>query len=230
MRINDFGENKVNEMLKKNKKRQIEKVLVLVSVLVMVIALLIIPKYETMIEHQVLLVERKNYSLALPDAMSEESYLAKLKTIGEQLDELQKSIPSEIDTIQLYEGIAKIADISKVELVSVKFYPIDPQMDDRIGTKIDNEFIDKEDKSIIGPDKKRFVRCQLMVICSGNDDHLMAFLNELNNFQPAIRILSYEIEGASEKRMSLKLESYGFQDEKTSSVNEKVDNVKKRNE
>ncbi|AFA49384.1 hypothetical protein [Acetobacterium woodii] len=221
MKRNEFGENKTNERPKKDQKRQIEKAIVFVSVLVMVIALLIIPKYQTVIEHQALLAERKTYSLALPDAMSEESYLAKLKNIGEQLDELQKNLPSEIDTIQLYEGIANIAEISKVDLVSVKFYPIDPQIDDIIGTKIDNEFIDKEDKSIIGPDKKSFVRCQLIVICSGNDDHLMAFLNELNNFQPAIRILNYEIEGASEKRMSLKLESYGFQDEKTSIIKEK---------
>lgn len=217
-------------MLKKDRKRQIEKAIVLASLLVILIALLVIPKYETVIKHQTLLSERITYNLALPDAMSEENYLAKLKIIGEQLDELQKSLPSEIDTIQLYEGIVNIAEISKVDLVSVKFYPIEAQIDDMMGTQIDNEFMEKEDKTITGPDEKKFVRCQFMVICSGQDDQFMAFLNELNNFQPVIRILHYEIESSNEKRMTLLLESYGLQEEKTPVVKEKADNFKNANE
>lgn len=210
----DQKASKAMEHHRKNKKIRIEKAMVAGALIVILIALLVIPKYETYRESKLILEERVRYNLELPDEMTEETYLRQLKTIGEQLSENQRKLPESLDTVSLYEMVAKMAESAKVGLISLEFGSADIQIDDRLGTRIDADFLENEDKVITGPDGKYLTTCGFAVVCFGNDQKFMAFLNELNQCSPVIRVISCEIEKgpADEKQMRLKLESYGIKE------------------
>lgn len=197
-----------------NKKIRIEKGIVAGALLVILIALLIIPKYETYRHDKLILADKVVKNLELPDKMNEESYLAQLEIIGEQLDETRNNLPENLDTVSLYESVAKMAASAKVGLTALTFDPADILIDDQLGMRIDAHFRENEEKSIQGPDGKFLATCEFTAVCSGNDNTFMAFLNELNQGSPVIRVISYEIEkgSADEKQMRLKLESYGVQE------------------
>lgn len=197
-----------------NKKIRIEKGIVSGAVIVILIALLIIPKYEAYRENKSILADKVRYNLELPDEMTEETYLKQLKKIGEQLDETRNNLPESMDTVSLYEAMAKMAASAKVGLTSLEFGQADIQIDEQLGMKIDAGFLENEEKVIVGPDGKYLTNCEFAVICSGSDQTFMAFLNELNQCSPVICVISYEIEKgpADEKQMRLKLESYGLQE------------------
>lgn len=200
----------------KNKKNRIEKGIVAGAIIVILIALLVIPKYEAYRENKLMLAEKVSYNLELPDEMTEETYLKQLKAIGEQLNENRSNLPESLDTISLYASLAKMAESAKVGLTSLEFGPANIEIDDQLGIKIDESFLEKDEKSITGPDGKFLTTCEFVILCSGNDETFIAFLNELNQCSPVICVISYEIEAAAadQKQMRLKLESYAVQEDK----------------
>lgn len=197
-----------------HKKSSIEKGIVAGALIVILIALLIIPKYQAYRYDKSILADKAVYNLELPDEMNEESYLKQLGIISEQLDETRINLPENLDTVSLYEVVAKMAASAKVNLTALAFDPAVIVIDDQLGTSIDKHFLENEEKSIQGPDGKFLVTCQFTAVCLGNDKTFMAFLNELNQCSPVIRIISYEIEKgpADENQIRLKLESYGVQE------------------
>lgn len=214
----------------KNKKTRIEKWIVLGALLVILMALFVIPKYKAYAKNKEVLAEKVSYNMALPDEMSEETYLAELKSISDQLDISKKSLPENIDTIRLYEVVAKKAESCQLGLISVKFEQADSHIDNSIGDRIEKGFSEKVEKNIQVSDGKILTACKFVVICTGNDDQLIAFLNELNQCQPIISVLTYEIESdvTNKKTMTLKLESFGIQEEDRFNIN--VDDEKFANE
>lgn len=199
----------------KSKKIRIEKGIFFGALLVILIALLVLPKYQAYAKNNEILAEKSRYNMELPDEMSEETYLEELKSIGDQLDASKKSIPENIDTIRLYEGVAKKAESCQLGLISVKFDLADSRINDAIGGRIEKGFSEKEEKTIQVSDGKFLSACKFVMICSGNDDQFIAFLNELNQFEPVIRVINYEIESdaTNKKTMTLKLESFGIQEQ-----------------
>lgn len=208
-------DEKRSQSLKNNKKNRIEKGIVSGALIVILIALLIIPKYEAYRNNKSILADKVRYNLELPDQMTEETYLKELKKIGGELDETRNNLPDNLDTVRLYQAVAKMAESAEVGLSSLEFGPIDILIDEQLGVRIAESFQKNEEKSIKGPDGKFLATCEFAVVCSGNDESFMAFLNELNQSSPIIRVISYEIEkGTTEKKqMRLKLESYGIQED-----------------
>lgn len=211
--IERFDENvsKSLENHQKNKKTRIEKGIVTGAVMIILIALLVIPKYEAYQENKMMLAEKVEYNLELPDEMTEETYLKQLKIIAGQLNETRNNLPESLDTVSLYETVAKMAESAKVGLTSLEFGSMEIEIDDQLGKRIDEGFIENQEKTIIGPDGKFLTVCEFTVICTGNDQTFMAFLDELNKCSPIIQVISYQISNSSEgeKRMRLKLQSYG---------------------
>lgn len=214
--IQQFDEKSIRtpDNHQKNKKIRIEKGIVAAALIVILIALLVIPKFEAYRENKLMLAEKVNYSMGLPDEMTEEDYLKQLEIIGEQLNENRSKLPESLDTVRLYESVAKMAESAKVGLTSLEFGPADIQIDDQLGMKIDKDFMENEEKIIAGPDSRFLTSCEFTVVCSGNEEKFIAFLNELNQCSPVIRVISYEIEKgtADEKQLRLKLESYAVQE------------------
>jgi hypothetical protein len=202
------------ENQRRNKKIRIQKGIVAAAVIIILMALLVIPKYEAYRENKLILAEKSNYNMGLPDEMTEESYIKELEIIGGQLNENRNNLPESLDTVRLYQSVAQMAESAKVSLTSLEFGPANIEIDDRLGMKIDKAFMENEEKIIAGPDRRFLTTCEFAVVCSGNDDTFMAFLNELNQGSPVVRVISYEIEAGSadEKQMSLKLESYAVQE------------------
>nr|WP_320026767.1 hypothetical protein [uncultured Acetobacterium sp.] len=205
----------------KSKKIRIEKWIILGALLVILMALFVIPKYKAYAKNKEVLAEKISYNMALPDEMSEETYLEELKRIGDQLDVSKKSLPENIDTIRLYEVVAKKAESCQLGLISVKFEQADAHIDTIIGDRIEKGFSEKEEKNIRVSDGKILTACKFNVVCVGNDDQIIDFLNELNQCQPIIRVLTYEIEGdvTNKKTVTLKLESFGIQEEDRFNIN-----------
>lgn len=198
-----------------SKRIKVEKWIVLGAILIILMALFMVPKYKAYAENKEVLAEKISYNMALPDEMSEETYLEELQSIGDQLDVSKNSLPENIDTIRLYEVVAKEVESCQMRLISVKFDQVDSRIDDLIGGRIEKGFSEKEEKTIQISDGKFLTACKFNVTCVGNDDQIIAFLNELNQCQPIIRVLAYEIEGdvTNKKTITLKLESFGIQEE-----------------
>lgn len=212
----------------KPNKARIEKGLVFGALLVIMIALLVLPKYQAYAKKTEILAEKSCYNMELPDEMSEETYLEELKSIGDQLDASKKSLPENIDTIRLYEGVAKKAESCQLGVISVKFDSADSRIDDTIGGRIEKGFSEKEEKTIQVSDGKFLTTCKFVMICSGNDDQFLAFLKELNQFEPVIRVINYEIESdaTNKKTITLKLESFGIQEQEQEQINKKTGDEK----
>lgn len=198
----------------KSSKVRLEKSLVAGALIVILMALLVIPKYEAYQENQMILAEKAGYNQELPDEMTEETYLKQLKKIDEELSVTRIALPERLDSVSLYEAVVKKAEAAQVSLTSLDFEPPDIVIEDQLGLKIDGDFIQREEKSITGPDGKFLTSCQFTAVCSGNDDTLAAFLNEINQSAPAIRVISYQIEkgATNEKKLRLIMASYAVQD------------------
>lgn len=226
----DKKSTKTNDPNKKSKKKRAEKGIVWGALFVIIVTLFVMPKYEAYAKSKAMLAEKIRYNQELPDEMSEDQYLEELKIIGEQLDASKKNLPETIDTSSLYEGMAKMAEAAQVSLISVKFDPPDSLIDDALGMRIDKDFADKEEKTIQGADGKFLTACKFTVLCAGNDEQFIALLNHLNQHQPIIRVLNYEIasDEANKKRMILKLESYGIQEEKSDKKSKAVEFINER--
>lgn len=198
----------------KSSKVRLEKSLVAGALIVILMALLVIPKYEAYQENQMILAEKAGYNQGLPDEMTEETYLKQLKKIDEELSVTRIALPERLDSVSLYEAVVKKAEAAQVSLTSLDFEPPDIVIEDQLGLKIDGDFIQREEKSITGPDGKFLTSCQFTAVCSGNDDTLAAFLNEINQSAPAIRVISYQIEkgATNEKKLRLIMASYAVQD------------------
>lgn len=198
-----------------NKKISIQRGIISGALIVIIIALLVIPKFEAYRDSRLMLAEKIRYNLDLPDKMTEEHYLEQLKSIGEQLNETLAELPERMDTVNLYEVVAKVAESTKVNLTSLEFGVVNFQIDDQLGLRIDDDFEENIEKTIKGPDGKFLTKCEFTVVCSGNDESFMAFLDALNQCKPVIRVISYEVEkgSAENKLMRLKLESYVVQEE-----------------
>lgn len=210
----DEKKSKTSDSTDRFKKTTIQSGIVFGALLVILITLFVIPKYKAYAENKEILREKIQYNLELPDEMSEKQYLEELKSIGDQLDVNRKSLPENIDTTSLYEGMVKMAESAQVGVLSIKFEPTDSRIDDVIGMRIEKGFLEKEEKTIQAPDGKFLTTCKFVVICSGSEAQIIAFLNELNLYQPIIRVLHYEIESdaANKKKITLELESYGIQE------------------
>lgn len=106
--------------------------------------------------------------------------------------------------------MVEMAEKSEVNLVSVKFAPLNTQIDEALGQKIEPAFSDRDDKTIKGPDDRYLARCVFVVVCSGDEANCVRFLKELVAYQPIIRVIGTEIKGElpAQKTMTLQLESY----------------------
>ncbi|WP_303867129.1 hypothetical protein [Acetobacterium wieringae] len=195
-----------------NQKIKVQKGIIASAVIVTLMALLVIPKYESYCEQKLILAEKERYTMELPDEMSEEHYLNELEMIRQQLDDNRSSLPERLDTVSLYENIGRMAEVAKVGVVSVEFGAADIQIDESLGIQINRDFQNSDEKTITGPDGKILTRCEYVVVCTGNDDTFIDFLNELNRCVPVIRVISYEIEAGAmgEKRLRMRLESFGI--------------------
>lgn len=195
-----------------NPKIKIQKGIIAGAVIVILMALLVIPKYESYCEEKLILAEKERYNMELPDEMSEEHYLKELEVISQQLDDNRSRLPERLDTVSLYENIGRMAEVAKVGVLSVEFGAADVQIDESLGMQINQNFQNSDEKTIIGPDGKILTRCEYVVVCTGNDDTFIEFLNELDRCVPVIRVISYEIEAGAmgEKRLRMRLESFGI--------------------
>ncbi|MBC3887206.1 hypothetical protein GH810_02640 [Acetobacterium paludosum] len=210
--IIDKENQEKSETTNKGLKLEIEKGLILAAFIIMLTVLFLVPEYEMVVANKEMLAEKNNISIGFPEKMTEKEYLSEFGNIREKIEEYKINIPDMIDSVGLYAGIVEMAEKAEVELISVKFNPIDTQMDEAVGLEMENE-----DKIIKGPDGRYLARCSFAIIYSGNEANSIRFLQEVENYQPILKTTDFEIKGEvlSEKTMTLKLESYGMIDEET---------------
>lgn len=206
------GENNSGTRTTRQTNLKIQKGIIAGAVIVILMALLVIPKYESYCAKRLILAEKERYNMELPDEMSEEQYLNELRVISQQLDDNRSRLPERLDTVSLYENIGRMAEVAKVGVLSVEFGAADVQIDESLGMQINQNFQNSEEKTIIGPDGKILTRCEYVVVCTGNDNTFIEFLNELDRCVPVTRVISYEIETGAmgEKRLRMRLESFGI--------------------
>lgn len=206
------GENNSGTRTTRQTNLKIQKGIIAGAVIVILMALLVIPKYESYCAKRLILAEKERYNMELPDEMSEEHYLNELRVISQQLDDNRSRLPERLDTVSLYENIGRMAEVAKVGVLSVEFGAADVQIDESLGMQINQDFQNSDEKTIIGPDGKILTRCEYVVVCTGNDNTFIEFLNELNRCVPVTRVISYEIETGAmgEKRLRMRLESFGI--------------------
>ena len=211
---NDQEKSEARDQKQQNQRIKIEKAIVLAALIVILMAVLVMPKIEVYQQNKTILEEKIRYNQELPDKMTEETYLRQLQTLDEALNQTRSELPEYLDTVSLYDAIAKMAEVTQINLISLEFEQADIQVDDRLGLSIDAHFIENGEKTIIGPDGKFLTTCQFTAVCSGNDQAFIAFIKEINQSVPIIRVIGYKTEkvSATEKLLRLKLESYGFQE------------------
>ena len=211
---NDQEKSEARDQKQQNQRIKIEKAIVLAALIVILMAVLVMPKIEVYQQNKTILAEKIRYNQELPDKMTEETYLRQLQTLDEALNQTRSELPEYLDTVSLYDEIAKMAEVTQINMISLEFEQADIQVDDRLGLSIDAHFIENGEKTIIGPDGKFLTTCQFTAVCSGNDQAFIAFIKEINQSVPIIRVIGYKTEkvSATEKLLRLKLESYGFQE------------------
>ena len=211
---NDQEKSEARDQKQQNQRIKIEKAIVLAALIVILMAVLVMPKIEVYQQNKTILAEKIRYNQELPDKMTEETYLRQLQTLDEALSQTRSELPEYLDTVSLYDEIAKMAEVTQINLISLEFEEAEIQVDDRLGLSIDAHFIENGEKTIIGPDGKFLTTCQFTAVCSGNDQAFIAFIKEINQSVPIIRVIGYKTEkvSATEKLLRLKLESYGFQE------------------
>ena len=211
---NDQEKSEARDQKQQNQRIKIEKAIVVAALIMILMAVLVMPKIEVYQQNKTILAEKIRYNQELPDKMTEETYLRQLQTLDEALNQTRSELPEYLDTVSLYDEIAKMAEVTQINLISLEFEQADIQVDDRLGLSIDAHFIENGEKTIIGPDGKFLTTCQFTAVCSGNDQAFIAFIKEINQSVPIIRVIGYKTEkvSATEKLLRLKLESYGFQE------------------
>ena len=211
---NDQEKSEARDQKQQNQRIKIEKAIVLAALIVILMAVLVMPKIEVYQQNKTILAEKIRYNQELPDKMTEETYLRQLQTLDEALSQTRSELPEYLDTVSLYDAIAKMAEVAQINLISLEFEQAEIQVDDRLGLSIDAHFIENGEKTIMGPDGKFLTTCQFTAVCSGNDQAFIAFIKEINQSVPIIRVIGYKTEkvSATEKLLRLKLESYGFQE------------------
>ena len=210
----DQEKSEVRDQKQQNQRIKIEKAIVVAALIMILMAVLVMPKIEVYQQNKTILAEKIRYNQELPDKMTEETYLRQLQTLDEALNQTRSELPEYLDTVSLYDEIAKMAEVTQINLISLEFEQADIQVDDRLGLSIDAHFIENGEKTIMGPDGKFLTTCQFTAVCSGNDQAFIAFIKEINQSVPIIRVIGYKTEkvSATEKLLRLKLESYGFQE------------------
>ena len=210
----DQEKSEAREQRQQNQRIKIEKAIVVAALIMILMAVLVMPKIEVYQQNKTILAEKIRYNQELPDKMTEETYLRQLQTLDEALSQTRSELPEYLDTVSLYDAIAKMAEVAQINLISLEFEEAEIQVDDRLGLSIDAHFIENGEKTIIGPDGKFLTTCQFTAVCSGNDQAFIAFIKEINQSVPIIRVIGYKTEkvSATEKLLRLKLESYGFQE------------------
>lgn len=212
------NQNQQREAKNQNQfKLDIEKGVILIAFLIIVATVFLLPKYETYAANKQILEEKNNLNSGFPKEMTEAEYLTELGKIREELEGSKKNIPDMIDSVGLYSGSVQMAEEAGVELLSIKFHPIDTQMDDALGRIIEKEFLENEEKTIEGPDGRYLAKCSFRISCSGDALSCVRFLQAIENYQPIMKVIDFEIKGEalSEKTMTINLESYGTIDEET---------------
>ncbi|MBP8865351.1 MAG: hypothetical protein KBG63_02575 [Acetobacterium sp.] len=210
----DQEKSEAREQRQQNQRIKIEKAIVVAALIMILMAVLVMPKIEVYQQNKTILAEKIRYNQELPDKMTEETYLRQLQTLDEALSQTRSELPEYLDTVSLYDAIAKMAEVAQINLISLEFEQAEIQVDDRLGLSIDAHFIENGEKTIMGPDGKFLTTCQFTAVCSGNDQAFIAFIKEINQSVPIIRVIGYKTEkvSATEKLLRLKLESYGFQE------------------
>lgn len=191
-------------------KLKLEKGIIVVAVLLICMVLFLLPKYEAYALNQTILQQKNDLQSDFSETMTEAEFLSEASRIQQRLEESKMAIPEQIDTVGLYQGMVEMAEKSEVNLVSVKFAPLNTQIDEALGQKIEPAFSDRDDKTIKGPDDRYLARCVFVVVCSGDEANCVRFLKELVAYQPIIRVIGTEIKGElpAQKTMTLQLESY----------------------
>lgn len=214
-----------------NRKIKVQKGILAIAMIVILMALLVFPKYQAYAISKSILEEKRNHLMELPDQMTEQSYLKQLGEISQELNETRNSLPESIDTVRLYEVVAKLADTAEVRLISLQFGLAKHEIDDQLGMRISREFKENDQNTVTGPDGKFLASCEFTVVCSGTDEAFMAFLDRLNQSLPLIRVISYEVGSGSgeEKQLRLRLESYGIvQNNQGNQIKEETDQPEER--
>jgi hypothetical protein len=199
-------------------KNTIEKGLIFGSFIIIVTALLLLPKFENYSANQQILAEKINLRSKADLEISEEKYLSEMIKIRERVENTQKSIPDSIDTGRLYEGIMELAKKTNVDLGSVRFASLttDTQEEEWNESNESNENSpEQEEKQIKGADGRVLVSCQISVTCFGIQEDCVQFLAELDGYEPLLKIVSYDIKSDDKntKTMLLIMESYGLMKE-----------------
>jgi len=207
------GDKKSNPRI----KDAIEKGIILGASIVIVFALVLIPKYDNYRVNEESLTEITRSSIGYPEEMKEEKYLSEVESIRVRLAECTKKIPENIDSAGLYKSIMAMANEADIELESLTFKPINTEIEETAGLQIRTNFIETENKLIIGPDKRILGNCPIAVVCTGDEVSCIRFIQALQNHEPIIKIIDMGIKGKDPKikTMSLELESYGILDQGT---------------
>lgn len=145
-----FGENNSGTRTTRQTNLKIQKGIIAGAVIIILMALMVIPKYESYCEKKLILAEKERYNMELPDKMSEEHYLNELRVISQQLDDNRSRLPERLDTVSLYENIGRTAEVAKVGVISVEFGAADVQIDESLGMQINQDFQNSDEKTIIG--------------------------------------------------------------------------------
>lgn len=203
-------------------KKSIQKGLILGSVIIILTALLLFPKFESYASDQQILAEKLNRRNNAGSQMTEEIYLEEIEKIKQRIENTKKSIPDSVDTGKLYEGLMEIARKTNVDLSSVRFGSITTQ---QVGGNTSNENLsDMAGKTSMEAEGRILVSCQISVTCFGSQEDCAQFLTQIDGYRPLMKIISCDLksEATNTKRMALVMESYGLikEQELDSRVNE----------
>lgn len=198
-------------------KKTIEKGIIMGAFFVIVFALLFIPKYEEYRMNLEMLSEKTRISMEYPEQMSEAKYLGEVENIRRRLEECKKNIPDNIDSANLYIAIMDMAKKADIDMVTVNFQPVNTEIDSAIGFQIRNDFLETENKMIVGPDQRTLAKSSIHLICIGNETSCIRFIKAVENQCPLIKVITMGIKGEDPKikTMTLDLDSYGTLDQAT---------------
>ncbi len=105
---NDQEKSEARDQKQQNQRIKIEKAIVLAALIVILMAVLVMPKIEVYQQNKTILAEKIRYNQELPDKMTEETYLRQLQTLDEALNQTRSELPEYLDTVSLYDEIAKM--------------------------------------------------------------------------------------------------------------------------
>jgi len=192
-------------------KKTIEKGIILGAVFVIVFALFLVPKYEIYQINGELLDEKKSKAMEYPEKMTEAKYLEEVEKIRVRLEECKKNMPESINSASLYKAIMDMAKEADIDMVTVNFGPVNTEIDEAMGVQIRKDFLETENKMIVGPDQRILAKSSIHLVCIGDEKSCIRFIQAVENQCPIIKVISMGIKGEDPKikTMTLDLESYG---------------------